>query len=64
VILETPIETHRYKAVGVGEISTSAGPSAILMAVSNAVGKKMSEYPLTPDKILMALGKIAGDYKT
>ncbi|MGD9031118.1 MAG: xanthine dehydrogenase family protein molybdopterin-binding subunit [Desulfobacteraceae bacterium] len=64
VILETPIETHRYKAVGVGEISTAPGPSAILMAVSNAVGKKMSEYPLTPDKILTALGKIRGDRKT
>ena len=63
VILETPIETHRYKAVGVGEISTAPGPSAILMAVSNAMGKKMSEYPLTPDKILTALGKIPGDRK-
>lgn len=63
VILETPIETHRYKAIGVGEISTAPGPSAILMAVSNALGKKMSEYPLTPDKILTALGKIQGDSK-
>jgi xanthine dehydrogenase molybdenum-binding subunit len=64
VILETPIETHRYKAVGVGEISTAPGPSAILMAVSNAVGKKMGDYPLTPDKVLTALGKIPGDHKT
>jgi len=64
VILETPIQTHRYKAVGVGEISTAPGPSAILMAVSNAVGKKLSGYPLTPDKILTALGKIPGESKT
>jgi xanthine dehydrogenase molybdenum-binding subunit len=64
VILETPMETHLYKAVGVGEISTSPGPSAILMAVSNAVGKKMGHYPLTPEKILMALGKIRGDCNT
>jgi xanthine dehydrogenase molybdenum-binding subunit len=64
VILETPVETHRYKAVGVGEISTAPGPSAILMAASNAVSKKMGEYPLTPDKILTALGKIRGDRKT
>ena len=61
VILETPIETHLYKAIGVGEISTSPGPGAILMAVSNAVGKKMSDYPLTPDKILAALGKVPGE---
>ena len=57
-ILETPMQTHRYKAVGVGEISTSPGPSAVLMAASNAVGKRLDGYPLTPDKILEALGKI------
>jgi CO/xanthine dehydrogenase Mo-binding subunit len=58
VILETPISTHRYKAIGVGEVATSPGPSAILMAASNAVGKRLCEYPLTPEKILKALGKI------
>ena len=58
VILETPIATHRYKAVGVGEIATSPGPSAVLMAASNAVGKRLCEYPLTPKRILKALGKI------
>jgi CO/xanthine dehydrogenase Mo-binding subunit len=34
------------------------------MAVSNAVGKKMGDYPLTPDKVLAALGKIPGENKT
>jgi xanthine dehydrogenase molybdenum-binding subunit len=58
VILETPIPTHRYKAVGVGEIATSPGPSAVLMAASNAVGKRLCEYPLTPQRILKALGRI------
>ena len=57
VILETPISTHRFKAIGVGEITTSPGPGAVLMAVSNAVGVRLTEYPLTPDKILKALGK-------
>jgi len=52
VILETPIDTHLFKAVGFGEIVTSPAPSAVLMAVSNAVGKRLNEYPLTPDKIL------------
>jgi len=56
VILETVLPTHIYGALGVGEISTAAGPSAVLMAVSNAIGKRMTEYPLTPDKILRALG--------
>ena len=58
VILETPIPSHRFKAVGVGEIATSPGPSAVLMAVYNAIGKRIFEYPVTPQKILKALGKI------
>ncbi|MEW6667063.1 MAG: molybdopterin cofactor-binding domain-containing protein [Thermodesulfobacteriota bacterium] len=58
VILETPISTHRFKAVGAGEISTSPGPSAVLMAISNAIGKRIKEYPATPDRILRALGKV------
>lgn len=57
VVLETPFPTHRFKAIGVGEIATAPGPSAVLMAVCNAIGKRIYDYPLTPDKILGALGK-------
>jgi len=57
VVLETPIDTHRFRAIGVGEISTSPGPSAVLMAISNAIGKWFLEYPATPERILRALGK-------
>jgi CO/xanthine dehydrogenase Mo-binding subunit len=39
-------------------VATSPGPSAVLMAASNAVGKRLNGYPLTPDEILKALGKI------
>jgi len=60
VVLETPFETHRYKAIGVGEIATSPGPAAVVMAVSNALGKKVGEYPLTPDRVLRILGKTKG----
>jgi xanthine dehydrogenase molybdenum-binding subunit len=58
VILETPMPTHRFHAVGVGEIATSPGPSAVLMAVHNAIGRRIMDYPFTPDKVLAALGKI------
>jgi xanthine dehydrogenase molybdenum-binding subunit len=60
VILETPFPTHRYNAIGVGEVATSPGPGAIIMAISNALGVRVTDYPLTPDKILRALGKIEG----
>jgi CO/xanthine dehydrogenase Mo-binding subunit len=58
VVLETPFSSHRFHAVGVGEIATSPGPSAVLMAVSNAVGIWLHEYPVTPEKVLGALGKV------
>ena len=54
---DTPIPSHRFKAVGVGEIATSPGPSAVLMAVYNAIGVRIMDYPFTPDKVLKALGK-------
>ncbi len=55
VILETPIDSHRFHAVGVGEVATSPGPSAVLMAASNAAGVWMESYPVTPEKVLAAL---------
>jgi len=60
VILESSFPTHRFQAIGVGEITPSPGPSAVLMAVSNAIGVRIHDYPITPDKVLSALGKIAG----
>jgi CO/xanthine dehydrogenase Mo-binding subunit len=57
VILETPFPSHRFKAIGVGEVAPAPGPSAVLMAISNAIGKRVMDYPATPDKILKALGK-------
>ncbi|AGL00309.1 xanthine dehydrogenase family protein molybdopterin-binding subunit [Desulfoscipio gibsoniae] len=63
VILETPFPSHRFQAIGIGEITPSPGPSAVLMAVSNAIGVRINDYPLTPDKVLRALGKIAAAKK-
>jgi xanthine dehydrogenase molybdenum-binding subunit len=59
VVLETPVDSHRFHAIGVGEVATAPGPSAILMAVSNAIGVRLFDYPVTPEKILRALGKTA-----
>jgi xanthine dehydrogenase molybdenum-binding subunit len=58
VILETPIPSHRFNAIGVAEITTAPGPPAVNMAIYNAIGKRIIDYPATPDKILKALGKI------
>lgn len=58
VVLETPFPSHRFGAVGVGEIATSPGPSAVLMAVSNALGTWLHEYPATPDRVLKAIADV------
>jgi xanthine dehydrogenase molybdenum-binding subunit len=63
VALETPFPTHRFHAIGVGEIATSPGPAAVLMAVSNAIGVWLHEYPVTPEKVLKALGKVMPEKK-
>ncbi|MDO4566379.1 MAG: xanthine dehydrogenase family protein molybdopterin-binding subunit [Oscillospiraceae bacterium] len=58
VILESLWETESFKAVGFGEISPSPAPAAILMAVGNAIGCEIKDYPCTPQAILRAMGKI------
>jgi CO/xanthine dehydrogenase Mo-binding subunit len=58
VVLETPIDSHRFHAVGVGEVATAPGPSAVLMAASNAVGTWMESYPVTPEKVLRAVERM------
>ncbi len=56
-ILESQINSFHFKAVGVGEISGAAGAGAVLMAISNAIGEEVSEYPATPDVVLKAIAK-------
>jgi xanthine dehydrogenase molybdenum-binding subunit len=58
IALETPFPSHRFHAVGVGEIATSPGPVAVLIAVSNAIGVWLHEYPVTPERVLKALAKV------
>jgi xanthine dehydrogenase molybdenum-binding subunit len=57
VVLETPFPSHRFKAVGIAEITTSPGPVATLLAVSNAIGTWLYQYPATPDRVLEALAR-------
>ena len=55
VIKESQPNISRFKAVGVGEISGSAGAAAIAMAIGNAIGKPYMKYPATPVNVLQAL---------
>ncbi|MCL2164507.1 MAG: xanthine dehydrogenase family protein molybdopterin-binding subunit [Oscillospiraceae bacterium] len=57
VMLESKFDISPFKSIGVGEITGAGGPSAVLMALSNAIGIDLHEYPATPAVILKALGK-------
>ena len=63
-LLESPFPTRTFGAIGFGEISTAPGPGAVLMAVSNALGRKVRDYPVTPEVIFKAMGRGKGGKRT
>ena len=57
-VMESQIDSYMFRALGIGEVSGAAGAGAVLMAVSNATGVDIKEYPATPAVILKAIGKL------
>lgn len=55
--VETPRESGPYGASGTGEAPLSAPHPAILNAIYQACGARVTAIPAKPDKVLMALGK-------
>jgi xanthine dehydrogenase YagR molybdenum-binding subunit len=41
-------------ARGIGEIGITGAAAAVANAIYNATGKRVREYPITPDKIMVA----------
>lgn len=58
VLMEVWRGAGEYGACGIGESVLCCTPRAIANAVYNAIGVRTDELPITPDKILKALGKI------
>ncbi|MBT4287845.1 MAG: molybdopterin-dependent oxidoreductase [Deltaproteobacteria bacterium] len=56
------VETHESKgpfgAKGASELMVNPVPAAISNAVFNAIGIRFQEIPITPEKVLAALGKL------
>lgn len=44
--------------IGIGEPTTIPTAAAIANAVANAIGKRVTSLPITPDKVLAALGRV------
>ena len=59
--VETPTSVSQLGAKGVGESGTGAAPAVIMNAVNDALrpfGARVTSQPITPEAILIALGKI------
>jgi CO/xanthine dehydrogenase Mo-binding subunit len=58
IILEVPSEEGPYGARGVGEPPMVAGAAVVANAICDAIGVRVGETPITPERILRALGKV------
>ena len=55
VLVEVPNPAHPYGAKGVGEVNICAPMAAIANAIAAATGKRMTELPMSPPRVLAAL---------
>ena len=58
VLLEVWRGAGEYGACGIGEGTLTCTPRAIANAIYNAIGVRVDEIPITPEKVLRALGRI------
>ena len=57
VLMEVWKGAGKYGACGIGESVLTCTPRAIANAIYNAIGVRVDEIPIKPEKILKALGK-------
>ncbi len=59
--VQTPTRSSELGAKGAGEAGTAGAPAAVMNAINDALlpfGVRVSSQPITPEKILRALGKL------
>jgi aerobic carbon-monoxide dehydrogenase large subunit len=59
--VQSPTASSRLGAKGAGEAGTAGAPGAVMNAINDALspfGVRVSSQPITPEKILRALGKL------
>ncbi len=57
VLLEVWRGAGEYGACGIGEGTVTCTPRAVLNAIYNAIGVRIDDIPVRPEKVLRALGK-------
>ncbi|MFO7984891.1 MAG: xanthine dehydrogenase family protein molybdopterin-binding subunit [Desulfatiglandaceae bacterium] len=60
-LVETQQGYGPYGATGIGEDIATVVPALLAPAVYNAIGEWIYEFPITPERVLKALGKIEGE---
>ena len=55
ILVEVPNPSHPYGAKGVGEVNICPPMAAIANAIDNAIGRRLTELPMSPPKIRAAL---------
>jgi xanthine dehydrogenase molybdenum-binding subunit len=58
VLLEVWRGAGEYGACGIGEAVVTCTPRAVVNAIYNAIGVRIDDIPIKPEKVLKALGKI------
>ena len=55
ILVEVPNPVHPYGAKGVGEVNICPPMAAIANAIEHAIGRRMTELPMSPPRILAAI---------
>ena len=58
LIVEVPNPAHPFGVRGVGEVPIVPPAGAVANAIANATGVRMTVLPMSPRRVLEALGKI------
>jgi CO/xanthine dehydrogenase Mo-binding subunit len=58
VLVEVPNPGHPYGVRGVAEPPVTPPPAAIAIALNRALGVRMSELPMSPERILKKMGSL------
>jgi len=59
--VQTPTQSSKLGAKGAGEAGTAGAPAAVMNAINDALapfGARVASQPITPEKILRALGRL------
>jgi len=63
-VLEIPAESGPYGAKGIGEMAATPPIPAIINAVNDAIGVRLTHFPVTPEDVLRALEEQEGTAAT